>query len=316
LKLLIEMHNKPRGCNIGEKIPQGENIMISGPRKSHRHPGLLLMMLIGLIWIRPASAQVVVRVTVEGKAPVLEGNREKARNQAIQAAERNAVAQALASEITVDALLVNLRLSGSILGAIPYGKIVQKKILDEGLIKSTTGDDAAGQGAVYRIRMRAGVVRETEGVDPSFYLDAGINQSVFKDGDTLEIHIRSTKNCYLFIFNILEGRKIIRLFPNSLTENNYLPADKKYIFPDSGAHKKGISLRVHLPENKETVTESIYILATLQPLKLKSVHAQEAIFGVFNGQTAVMQDLIREVANIPFVRRAEAFMQYEIQKEK
>jgi hypothetical protein len=289
--------------------------MISGPRKSYRYPGLLLLMLIGLIWTRPVSAQDVVRVTVEGKAPVLEGNREKARSLAIQAAERNAVAQALGSEITVETLLVNLRLSGSILGAIPYGKTVQKKILDEGLIKST-GDDAVGQGAVYRVRMRAGVVRETEGADPSFYLDAGINQSVFKDGDTMEIHIRSTKNCYLSIFNILEGQKIIRLFPNSITGNNYLPADKKYIFPDPKAHKKGIDLRVHLPENKETVTESIYILAILQPLELKSVNAQEAIFGVFNGQTAVMQDLIREVANIPFDSRAEAFIQYEIQKAK
>jgi hypothetical protein len=287
--------------------------MISGPGKSRRHHGLLLLMLLGLTCLSPAFAQDLIWVTVEGKAPVSEGNREKARDLAILDAERNAVAQALASEITVETLLVNLRLSGSILGAIPYGKTVQRKILDEGLAKFP-GEDAAGRGAAYRIRMKAGVMRVTGGADPSFCLEAGTNRSIFKDGDTLEIHIRSTRNCYVSIFNILEDRKIIRLFPNYLSGANYLPAEKNYIFPGSEDHKKGLKLRVHLPENKETVTESIYVLAILQPLKLKSVHAQEAFFGVFNGQTARMQDLISEVANIPLDSRAEAFMQYNIQK--
>lgn len=289
--------------------------MITEPRKRHGRHGLLLLMLIGLIWLRPASAQDVVWVTVEGKSPVLKGNREKARSLAIQAAERNAVAQALASEITVETLLVNLRLSGSILGAIPYGKTVQKQILDEGLVNSG-GEDAAGLETEYRVLMKAGVMRETEGADRSFNLDAGINQSVFKDGDALEIHIRSTKNCYLSIFNVLEGQKIIRLFPNRLSGNNYLPANKNYIFPGTEDHKKGLNLRIHLPQNKETATESIYILAILKPLNLKSVHVQEAIYGVFNGQTAFMQDLIREVANIPLASRAEAFIQYKVQKTK
>ena len=288
--------------------------MITGHIKSNRPSRLLLLMLIGLIWLRPASAQDVVWVTVEGKSPVLEGNREKARGRAIQAAERTAVAQALASEITVETLLVNLRLSGSILGAIPYGKTVQKQILDEGLVNSTE-EDAAGQSSMYRVRLRAGVMRETAGADTSFHIDAGINQSVFKDGDTLEIQIRSTRNCYLSIFNVLEGQKIIRLFPNRLSGNNYLPANRDYVFPGSEDHKKGLNLRVHLPRNRIAVTESIYILAILKPLKLKSVHAQEAVYGVFNGHTAYMQDLIREVANIPLASRAEAFMQYKIQKQ-
>jgi len=73
---------------------------------------------------------------------------------------------------------------------------------------------------------------------------------------------------------------------------------------------------VHLPENKQRVTESIYILALLQPLELKSIRAQEGIFGVFDGNTAFMRDLIREVASIPLAGRAEAFMQYEIRKTK
>jgi hypothetical protein len=289
--------------------------MVAGQKRSYWRTELLLIVLMGLLWLKPASAQNVVWVTVEGKAPANKGNREIVRQLALKAAERNAMAQALSSEITVETLLVNFRLSGSILGVIPHGKIVEKEILEEGLIKSV-GQDTAGQGAVYRVRMRAGMVRETSGTDPSFYLNADINQSVFKNGDMLEIHIRSTKNCYLSIFNILEGRKIIRLFPNYLSEKNYLPADQNYIFPSPEDHKKGLNLRVHLPEGRETVTESIYILALLQPLELAAVNAQEGIFGVFKGQTGFMQDLICQVAGIPLAARAEAFIQYEIQTIK
>lgn len=288
--------------------------MTPGPGRHPQRTILLLALLIGVVWLGPASAQEVVWVTVEGKAPVTDGNREKARRRALRAADRNAVAQALASEVTVETLLVNLRLSGSILGAIPYGKTVRKEILEEGLVEST--GKKAGQGAVYRVRIKAGVVRKTEGADPSFFLDTGINQSVFKDGDALEIHIRSSRDCYLSIFNIIEGQKIIRLLPNYLSGKNYLPADKNYIFPSREDHGKGLNLRVHLPKDKQSVTESIYILALLQPLELNSVQAQEGIFGVFDGDTAFMRDLIREVASIPLAGRAEAFMQYEIRKIK
>ena len=73
---------------------------------------------------------------------------------------------------------------------------------------------------------------------------------------------------------------------------------------------------MHLPEKKEKVTESVYILALDHPFELKSIKVQEGIFGVFNGQTAFMKDLIREVVGIPLKSRAEALMQYEIRKTK
>jgi hypothetical protein len=49
---------------------------------------------------------------------------------------------------------------------------------------------------------------------------------------------------------------------------------------------------------------------------MKSIKVQEGIFGVFNGKTIFMKDLIREVVGIPLKNRAEALMQYEIRKTK
>lgn len=277
--------------------------------------GRWLFILIALCGSQTALAQELIWVTVEAAAPVVSGNTKKARQQAIVAAEQQAVADALAKGISVETLLVNLRLSGSIVGAIPFGKVTQKKILEEGLIK-TKGNGSGKQDERFRVRMKAGVARETGGEDPSFHLDAAINQSVFKDGDELEIHLRSTKDCYFAIFNILENQKVIRLLPNYLAQKNFLSNDEDFIFPRSKDRKKGLRLIVHLPANKSTATESIYILALKRPFELKSIKVQEGIFGVFDGQTAFMKDLIREVVIIPLASRAEALMQYEIRKTK
>jgi hypothetical protein len=264
---------------------------------------------------RATLAQELIWVTVEGTAPVVAGDTKKARQKAIKAAERQAVADALASGISVETLLVNLRLSGSIVGAIPFGKVVQKKILEERIVKSA-GDGSDKQDRLFRLRMKAGVARVTGGEDPTFHLDAAINQSVFSDGDELEIHLRSTKDCYFAIFNILENQKIIRLVPNYLSQKNFLSTDENFAFPGSKDRKKGLKLILHLPENKTTTTESIYILALTRPFELKSIKVQEGIFGVFNGQTVFMKDLIREVVGMPLESRAEALMQYEIRKAK
>lgn len=275
--------------------------------------GLLTLIFTGLVGAQLPSAQDVIWVTAEGRVPVSTDDTKKARDQAIAAAERNAVAEALASAISIETLLVNLRLSGSIVGAIPFGKVVSKVILEEGPVKLRSSGSTS-QDTLYRVRLKAGVVRETGGEDPTFYLNAAINQSIFKDGDELEIHIRSTKDCYFAIFNILEDKKIIQLLPNQLSRKNFLANDESFTFPAAQDRKRGLKLLVHLPENKEAVTESIYILALSHPFEFKTIGAQEGIFGVYNGRTVFMKDLIREVVGIPLESRAEALMQYEIRK--
>lgn len=297
------------------KRTEGRLVVAKASAMSIWRMGVGIVILIGLLGGRAAVARDLIWVTVEATAPVVSGDTKKARQQAILAAERQAVGEALAKGISVETLLVNLRLSGSIVGAIPHGKVVEKKILEERLVKAAGGDESH-QTQFFRVRMKAGVAREAGSEEPSFHLETAINQSVFKDGEELQIHIRSTKDCYFAIFNILENKKVIRLLPNYLSRKNYLSTNEKFIFPGSKDRKKGIKLIAHLPAKKTTTTESIYILALTRPFELKSIKMQEGIFGVFNGQTVFMEDLIREVVGIPLGNRAEALMQYEIRKAK
>lgn len=277
--------------------------------------GLGLTILIGLLGVQSLLAQETIWVTSNGTAPVAAGDTKKARRQAIEIAERRAVAKALAPGVSVKTMLVNLRLSGSIVGAIPYGRVVSKKILTEGKVKAT-GADHGSMDMLYRVKIKAGVARQVVGDDPTFSLDASINKSVFKDGDELEIRMQSTRACYFAIFNILENKKIIRLLPNYLSTKNSLKAEEAYVFPGRKDRQKGLKLQLHLPAKQKAVTESIYILALTHPFELGSINVQEGIFGVYNGETLFMKDLIQEVVSIPLASRAEALMQYEIRKTR
>jgi len=287
--------------------------MIANPNRLTRLTAFLGILFITLMGTQQPYASDLIWVTAEGTAPLTTGYPEKARNQAMRTAERNAAAKALASGITVETLLVNLRLAGTIAGAIPYGKIVTKQILGEGPVKTQHGA-STGQKPLYRVRIKAGVMEETSGEDPTFHLDAALNQSILKDGDELEIHVRATKNCYFAMFNIVDGDKIIRLLPNALSKRNFLPADTPVTFPGAEERRHGLRLQVYLPKHKQSTTESIYILALPQPFDLSSIKTQEGIFGVYDGHTAFLKDLIKEVVNIPLADRAEALMQYEIRK--
>lgn len=259
-------------------------------------------------------AQEINWVTVEGTAPVVNEDKAAAKSRAIEDALRNAVHEAVGSYITAETLVVNLRLSGSILGAIPYGKVIGKEILAES-IEEIPGQGQQKPRLAYKVKIRAGVVEETIGSDPSFRLDASLNHSSFKNGDEMLIRVKSTKDCYVSVFNILEGEYILRLIPNRFKEQNFLAANATFSFPDKADKSRGVKLRVHTPENKDVVTESIYILALSQPFEFHSASIQEGIFGVYKGQTAFMKDLIKEVVGIPLNERSEVLMQYEIRKQ-
>jgi hypothetical protein len=292
--------------------------MIITTRKLNWWTVLLFLILFCLITVQGSLAQNIIWVNAEGTGILKSNNLNKARTQAIKAAKQNAVMTALASGITAETLLVNLRLSGSILDTIPYGNVIKNIILDEGLVKHRDKDSRRKK--LYYVRIKAGVVEQTEADDFSFHLDASINQSVFKNGDELKIYIQPNRKCYFAVFNIIEGNKIIPLLPNDYVKKNYLTVNEKFIFPGEQARKKGFKIQVYLPERKTVATESIYIIALLHPFKLKldgvlkNYHNPEDNHERLNDQKTLVNELIRKIVVIPLENRAEALIPYEIRK--
>ena len=91
-----------------------------------------------------------------------------------------------------------------------------------------------------------------------------------------------------------------------------MEANETFFFPEENDKRKGITLRVHTPEGKDAVTETIYVLGLKQPIDFNTGKIQDGIYGVYNGQTAFMNDLSKEIVGIPLSQRAEQLMPYQI----
>lgn len=249
------------------------------------------------------SALDIKEVTVEGTASMKNISKQEGRGLAVKDATYNAVYKAVGLNLSAEALIVNLRLSGGIIGAIPYGRIIDKKIIEEGV-----------EETIYRVKIKANVAKETTGIDPSFKLETSLNRSSYKDGDDMFIKIKPTKSCYVSVFTIFEDEKVLRLLPNRFKKDIFIKANQTYSFPDKDDIQKKIKLKVHLSKGKNVSTETIYVLALKQPFHYNAGEFREGIFGLYDGQTAFMNELIKEVVNIPLSERAEKIMPYQIKK--
>jgi hypothetical protein len=250
-------------------------------------------------------------LTVKGTALFSGTDRDRARQRAVEAAHREAIYQTFGKDIAVEDLFVTLRLSGSIMGAIPCGRVVASEIRDESLIPITSAK-AGSALSEYRVELRAQVDACPNGPPSSFWLDANLNKTEFVDGDPVVLNLWASDDCYYYIFNILEDEKVLRLLPNRLRADNRLRAHESVAFPTAGDEKKGVRPLAHLPQGVSHTREAIYVLALRRPVDFSGLGIQEGIFGIYDGRSAFIQAMIRVVATIPVNERAEKLIRYQI----
>jgi hypothetical protein len=275
---------------------------------------LIAVQIYCLLMPVPATAtQDVIWVTVEGSAEVIDGNVEKARESAIENAEQKAIRDVIVANISLESLLVNLKLSGTMVGAIPHGKIIESQIIDE-KADSIIGKIENTSSHFYKVKLKAGVIESTTSEDKAFQIEAKLNQSDFLDGDEMQIHLNSTEDCFYSIFILMENEKVLKLIPNRFRENNFLESNRAYKIPDIEDNQKDIILRVYVPPNKSFTKEAVYILALKQPFYLDNTDIQEGIYGIYSGQSVFIDELINEIIDIPLEDRAEVLIPYTIIK--
>lgn len=130
----------------------------------------------------------------------------------------------------------------------------------------------------------------------------------------MEIRATPSRDCYLSIFNILEDETAIILFPNRFRQSNFVKANTTFVFPGDADRQKGITLQAFVGEDKQKVDEIFHILALKEPLKFSTAKFQEGIYGIYDGRSALVNDLVKDIVSIPLSHRAEKFIQYRINK--
>jgi len=261
-----------------------------------------------------ALAQESQWVTVQGIAPIENVTKHEARKMAIANARREAVEKVVGVDILSETMVINYNVSGDIIRTIPHGKVIGQEIIKEEIELIPAKNKGEAPYLAYLVKLRAHVVKEKGKVDAFFRLKADLNRTVFKEGDLMEIRVTPSKDCYLSIFNILEDETALILFPNRFRQNNFIKANTTFVFPDDADRKKGISLEAYVGAGKQKVDEIFHILALKEPLQFSTAKFKEGIFGIYDGQSAMVSDLVQNIVGIPLSHRAEKFIQYRITK--
>ena len=262
----------------------------------------------------PAACAETRWVTAEGIAPIENVTKNEARRIAIDNARREAVERVVGVDILSETMIINYNVSGDVVRAIPYGKVIGIEILKEDIELIPPEKPGDVPFLAYKVTIKANVAKEKGRTDAFFRLDAQTNRSVFKEGDLIEIKVTPSRDCYVNIFNILEDETVLILFPNRFNRNNFVKANTTLVFPDAADQKRGITLEAFVGEGKEKVDEMFHILALKEPFQFNTARFKEGIYGTYDGQSGLVNDLVKSIVGIPLQDRAEKFIQYRITK--
>jgi len=279
-------------------------------------PSALLMKisLFLLLILLPAAGMTEESpwVTVEGVAPLENTTKNNARQMAINDARRKAVEQVVGVNLLSQTLVINHRTAGDVVCTLPYGKVIDQEIIHEEVETTPAHGKGEAPFLTYKVKARIQVFKEKGRSDPYFQVSARMNRTEFKHGDDMQIRITPTRDAYIMIFNILEDERVLILYPNRYFQKNFVKAGTTFVFPDVENHREGIRLVATLDGNRSSSNENIYILATREPMVFDTAKYSEGIFGVYDGTSALVCDLVRKTVSIPLSERAEQFLPYRI----
>ena len=130
--------------------------------------------------------------------------------------------------------------------------------------------------------------------------------------DELTFDIWASKNCYLYLFNILSNDSVSLLIPNSYIRDNYYSVDKEVQEFEKGL--SNLSFEVALPPGKDYVIEALYIVAMKNKLDFVSNSLNGSEAGIIPGYQAAIADIQAWMIQVPRDQRTEALKSFEIRK--
>jgi hypothetical protein len=186
------------------------------------------------------------------------------------------------------------------------GRIIDEEIIFDGIVKGTISGDTGPQSInQYRVKIKATLESSSGEPDPGFFLDMSLNDQSLKNGDTIVIRIRSTRDCYLTVFNLFAVDSFAILLPDKDIPDNFLAAGETFRLPPTD-----LKFRVSPSAGYDDDVQAIIAVATRD--KIDFPIFTDNISGGFavndNALTAINKWLI----GIDRSRRTRAFATYRV----
>ncbi|MCK4312329.1 MAG: DUF4384 domain-containing protein [Candidatus Cloacimonetes bacterium] len=184
-----------------------------------------------------------------------------------------------------------------LINQISQGIILEKEILEEKL--ETFGN------SIYKIiTLKVKVGKQSGEKDQNFNVQAELNKEYFKEGESLQLSVTPSIDCYLTIFNIMSDENVATIFPNEFRKDNFVKAEQEFLLPNEVDKINKVSYELVLLPEKDEDTEIIKIIATKKPIN----------FQLNTDYKTAFESLLNWLITIPRNEMEEVDLQYYIYK--
>jgi len=269
------------GCSQNVKIEKVQSTTLGQPFKNE-------LTKINNEWVEVTTSVQIVNLTPDEA-------RENAMQDACKMALEYFGVEVDSRTLSINAesnYKININHFSRITRLATNGVILAKEILEENI--TTIGNN------IYQVvKMKIKVGKQKGEKDPYFRVEAQLNRDRFQEKDLMEISIQPTVDCYVTVFYIASDESVGTIFPNCVSEDNFVKANEILQLP-----KDGINFPVTLLPNRTEDTEMIKIIATKKPLN----------FQVNDNFKTAFEALQNWIITIPRNEMTEVDLQYYIYK--
>lgn len=257
------------------------------------------------------------RVVVSAEVAATGRTPEEAWREALGKARAEAVARVAGFSVSAQDLRLRSESDERVLDA--FSSLVRTstagRILDEKVERRSRIDEELGV-AFYGVTLEALVASQGGTRDPGFRLQIETEPGSphLREGEELRLSFRSTREGYLTVLNVLSDDRVALLFPNSYDTDRRIGEDEPRPVPGEEARRRGVRLRVFLPEGRDRAAEMVLAVVTRDPLPLDfPAPGDSRELPVLDYQSSA-ELLNRWLVGIPLDRRTEATWQYVVHR--
>lgn len=238
---------------------------------------------------------------------------QEARSRSRTEARRKAIEKAVGIFVRGNTVVYNHVLAEDLIQSIVRGIVTDEQVLEEGVRE--VGQQSNERATLYATKLKARVRAVQAERKAEFALKVVLNQTVFREGEEVEIRVSSDHEVYLHLFSVGQDDAVTVLFPNRFAQDTLIRAEQPFVFPDDSQRAMGIRLRVFPPAGAKRAMERIKVIATRTKRDLIKAKFREGVFQVYEAKdTGLVTDLLRDLALLEDADWAEASVPYEVYK--
>ena len=152
-------------------------------------------------------------------------------------------------------------LTENILQTTRLGRIIDEKVLGEGF-----SDLEGCKACRYGVQLRSCVLPLPSDGDKQFAVELGLSRTRFVEGDEAKITVSSTRDAYVYLFNVGPDWSIVPITPVDGAPGVLVKAGQPFLYPDDEALRRGVKLVAELPQGHKVSAETLRVIAVKVPL--------------------------------------------------